>query len=98
MEEEGQEEEEEEEGGAERRLWVMGYGLEAACMCIGISRRVSRGPLEGSLFGAVSGPLGASWGLLGASWGPLGGLWRPLGALLGLPGARRGGKLDFLNI
>ena len=43
MEEEG--EGEEEEGDTERRLWVMGYGLEAACLCIGISRHASRRPL-----------------------------------------------------
>ena len=69
----------------------MGYGLEASCMCIGISRHASRGPLECSfettwgpfrgLGGSFWGLLVASWELLGASWGPLGSFWRPFGAL-----------------
>ena len=35
----------------------LGYGLEASCMCVGISRYASRGPLEGS-FEASLGPFG----------------------------------------
>ena len=46
---------EEEVGDTETRFWVMGYGLEASSMCIGISRHASRGPLECS-FEATWGP------------------------------------------
>ena len=37
-------EEEAEEGNSEMRLWVIGCGLDASCMCIGISRHASGGP------------------------------------------------------
>ena len=100
-EEEEEEEGEEEEEDTKERLWVMGYGLEASCMCIGISRHASRGPLECS-FEATWEPFrslwGASWGFLGASGGPREGLWGPLRAILGLPGAPGGGKLEFQHV
>ena len=52
---------EEEEGDTETRFWVMGYGLEASSMCIGISRHASRGPRECS-FEAIGGRFGRIWG------------------------------------
>ena len=45
----------------------LGYGLEASCMCVGISWYASRGPLECS-FEASWGPF---WGLGGSFWGLL---------------------------
>ena len=56
----------------------MGCGLEASCMCIGISRHASRGPLEGSFE--------ATWG---PRWRRRGRRSRKGRALLALPGAFR---------
>ena len=94
-------------GGGGHGETALGYGLEASCVCIGISRIASRVPLEGS-FGATRGLVRSLWesfgGLRGASWGPPGpswrlpgGLWRPLGAFLGPPRGSWGRKGSFFN-
>ena len=71
-------------GGHREKALGHGYGLEASCMCMGISRNASRVSLECS-FEATWVPFRSLWdasgGFLGASWEPLGGFWRPLGAL-----------------